>query len=151
MMNVTGYFRINTPTVVHEIFEHEVVAIHLDSGNYYSLNKNAAQIWSYLAQTTSTPEIVTALVETHQSDVRAIEQAVNRFLADLQQEQLIVSEVAPSEAMASPTSSTRPFSPRVTIPFELPLLRKYTDMQNLLLLDPIHDVDETGWPHVKHS
>jgi hypothetical protein len=22
----------------------------------------------------------------------------------------------------------------------------YTDMEELLLLDPIHDVDETGWP-----
>jgi hypothetical protein len=28
----------------------------------------------------------------------------------------------------------------------VPLLRKYTDMRDLLLLDPIHDVDEQGWP-----
>jgi hypothetical protein len=26
-------------------------------------------------------------------------------------------------------------------------LHKYTDMEELLLLDPIHDVDETGWPN----
>ena len=31
--------------------------------------------------------------------------------------------------------------------FEAPILQKYTDMQDLLLLDPIHEVDEAGWPH----
>jgi hypothetical protein len=29
------------------------------------------------------------------------------------------------------------------------VLERYTDMQELLLLDPIHDVDESGWPHRK--
>ena len=33
--------------------------------------------------------------------------------------------------------------------FEAPILHKYTDMQDLLLLDPIHEVDEAGWPSVK--
>ena len=32
------------------------------------------------------------------------------------------------------------------LPFEAPVLYTYTDMAELLLLDPIHDVDETGWP-----
>jgi hypothetical protein len=27
----------------------------------------------------------------------------------------------------------------------------YEDMQDLLLLDPIHDVDETGWPARKQD
>jgi hypothetical protein len=30
-----------------------------------------------------------------------------------------------------------------------PVLERYTDMQELLFLDPIHDVDESGWPHRK--
>jgi hypothetical protein len=33
--------------------------------------------------------------------------------------------------------------------FVAPVLHKHTDMQDLLLLDPIHEVDETGWPSVK--
>ena len=27
-----------------------------------------------------------------------------------------------------------------------PVLNKYTDMQDLLLIDPIHDVEAHGWP-----
>jgi len=32
-------------------------------------------------------------------------------------------------------------------PFVKPILQKYTDMADLLLLDPIHEVGEQGWPH----
>lgn len=27
-----------------------------------------------------------------------------------------------------------------------PVLEVFADMQDLLLLDPIHDIDEVGWP-----
>ena len=30
--------------------------------------------------------------------------------------------------------------------YRTPVLSIYTDMQDLLLLDPIHDVDQAGWP-----
>ncbi len=33
--------------------------------------------------------------------------------------------------------------------FTEPTVHTYADMQDLLLLDPIHDVDETGWPNAK--
>ena len=41
---------------------------------------------------------------------------------------------APGEA-----SEKRPYVP--------PQIERFTDMQELLLLDPIHEVDDTGWPH----
>ena len=39
--------------------------------------------------------------------------------------------------------------PAVTVVPGEPVLEKYTDMQELLLLDPIHDVEEAGWPKAK--
>jgi len=33
--------------------------------------------------------------------------------------------------------------------FRAPVLNVYADMKDLLLLDPIHDVDEVGWPTPK--
>jgi hypothetical protein len=33
------------------------------------------------------------------------------------------------------------------VPFEPPILERFDDMQELLLLDPVHEVsDEEGWP-----
>jgi hypothetical protein len=33
-------------------------------------------------------------------------------------------------------------------PFRTPRLEKFTDMQDLILLDPVHEVDARGWPHL---
>jgi hypothetical protein len=36
------------------------------------------------------------------------------------------------------------------VPFTPPVLGVYTDMQEFMLVDPVHQVDEAaGWPHVK--
>jgi len=32
--------------------------------------------------------------------------------------------------------------------YKAPELDTYEDMQDLILLDPIHEVDESGWPNV---
>ena len=31
----------------------------------------------------------------------------------------------------------------------IPLIEKYEDMQEMLLADPIHDVEAMGWPKLK--
>jgi hypothetical protein len=31
--------------------------------------------------------------------------------------------------------------------FSKPLLEKFDDMSELIMLDPVHDVTEHGWPH----
>lgn len=36
--------------------------------------------------------------------------------------------------------------PAVRAPYARLALTKYTDMQELLLLDPVHEVDDEGWP-----
>ena len=33
--------------------------------------------------------------------------------------------------------------------FVAPALTRYTDVKDLLVLDPVHDVDEMGWPTPK--
>ena len=37
-----------------------------------------------------------------------------------------------------------PLSPMA---FEKPVIEKFSDMQEMLLLDPIHEVSEMGWPN----
>ena|SRR6476660_8869681 len=45
-----------------------------------------------------------------------------------------------------PKSSSRPDDLGTAAAFVTPELHKYTDMQELLLVDPIHEVAEEGWP-----
>ncbi len=73
-------------------------------------------------------------------DEAGAQTAVRAFLKELQEEQLIVTE--PAEILAAPAGPLPPAASR-------PALQKFTDLQDLLMLDPIHEVDERGWPHAR--
>jgi len=59
-------------------------------------------------------------------------------------ELLAVDLIRPASAQAgnAPIGEMIP----VTIAYAPPVLETFSDMQDLLLLDPIHEVDDAGWP-----
>jgi hypothetical protein len=70
-----------------------------------------------------------------------MEKDLEAFVSLLETHELILpSAREPAKAPAVPTDK-RPFKPLK--------LEVYTDMQDLLLLDPIHDAEEAGWPLTK--
>lgn len=117
-------YRIRTPQVVHETVDDEVVAIDFDTGRYYSLRGPAAEVWTALGDD-SRPA---ADVATNPTGGPA---AVAAFLDQLVEEGLIERTGPPSEA-----SDPGPL-----------VFERYSDMEELILLDPVHDVSEAGWPH----
>ena len=138
-------FRVNTPTVTHETIDGEAVIINLDSGNYYSLVEEGSFIWGLVEKGASASDVQNAVLQSYQGSAEDIDRGVQELLAELQQENLIVpldgsGEVFDlNQALLSNNGQDKPS-------FNPPLLNKYSDMQELLLLDPIHDVDEAGWP-----
>lgn len=137
-------FRVNTPTVTHETIDGEAVIINLDSGNYYSLVDVGSFIWGLIETGASAREVQNLVLQSYQGNPMDIGRGVQELLAQLQQENLIV----PVDGAETPTlDQARPSNNSHEKPsFNPPLLNKYSDMQELLLLDPIHDVDDTGWP-----
>ena len=138
-------FRVNTPTVTHETIDGEAVIINLDSGNYYSLVDAGSFIWSLIEKGASAPELQNVILQTYQGNEQDIDQGVQDLLAQLQQENLIVPVDGAGEALdlGHAVSSNNGHGKPA---FNAPLLNKFSDMQELLLLDPIHDVDDAGWP-----
>jgi hypothetical protein len=141
-MQVVSRFRLNEPTVVHEVIDGEGIIINLETGVYYSLNKSAAAVWERLAGGAGTAELVASLTEHYDASPEAIADDVDSLLDQLQQEQLIVPDVTATPAApaleATAASAKKSYEPC--------RLQKFTDMTELLLLDPVHDVDEPGWP-----
>jgi hypothetical protein len=144
-MEMFDWVVVNRPVVASDVIDGEVVMICFDTGNYYSLGGAGALVWELLQQPTSLAQVATALTGSYDGDAWAIARSVEGLVAELVAEGLVVpapdshAQGAPSEATAEAASEPRP-------PFEPPTLQRYTDMQDLLLLDPIHDVDESGWP-----
>lgn len=141
-------FRVNTPTVTHETIDGEAVIINLDSGNYYSLVEVGSFIWGLVEKGASASEVQNSVLQTYQGNAQDIDRGVQELLAQLQQENLIVALDGAVEAFdLTKLDQELPFNNSHEKPlFNPPLLHKYSDMQELLLLDPIHDVDEAGWP-----
>lgn len=141
------YFAINSPHVIRETFDDdEVVIVNLNSGSYYSLEKVAAEIWHLLEKGNAFDEILADLALRYDGDGNEIEATVRQFFHELQQDDLIVSVESQGEEGRDASTNVTPGGEILKLPFQAPVLLKYTDMQELLVLDPIHEVDDSGWP-----
>jgi hypothetical protein len=144
--------RVNTPSVTHETIEGESVIINLETGNYYSLQGIGSEIWMSLAANAPIGSIVDDLCRHYEGQRREIEQHAFQLIGELQSEQLVVEDgVAGSEKSERNVAKSSSISLPQKSKFETPLLQKFTDMQDLLLLDPIHEVDAAGWPRAKQD
>lgn len=129
-------FRVNAPSVVAEEVEGEVIAINLATGAYYSMQGWSAWAWSALAAGVPVDDVAAKVPEAN---------VVAGFLTDLLDERLLApvgdDTVAPDSEASIP-------SPPVDA-FEGLLVERHTDMADLILLDPVHDVDpDKGWPRI---
>ena len=73
-------------------------------------------------------------------EIETLERRIRAFSQFAAEPPVQPGEVAPAPVTTQTTASGE------TSPFVTPTLSRYTEMQDLLLLDPIHDVDDSGWP-----
>ncbi len=131
-------FRVNTPDVVHEIIEGEAVIVNLGNGVYYSVDRAGAEVWALIETRTPVPRIVLSLTGRYTGDYNDIATGVDQFISQLQAEKLIVADDDQTDVSGAAPADSAPaeaYKPK----FEAPMLQRYTDMEDLLLLDPIHD------------
>jgi hypothetical protein len=146
-MVLSARFQVSGPKIVHEVFDDEVVIINLDTGTYYSVKGVAAEVWNRIDGET-VKDIVDDLTRRYGTGEQEVAPFVMRFLDELQREGLIVTAETLRERAGegrNTTAQVRPGSGQ----FQAPVLHKFDDMQELLLLDPIHDFDDAGWPIAK--
>jgi hypothetical protein len=143
-------FIINEQNIVHENIDGETVILNLDTGNYYSVVDVGADIWEYIVKGAPAGEILSLILANYDCSRGDEESAVHSFLGELQQEGLIVALNDQVTAGSAVQEVKIELIPReIKASFKAPALNKYTDMQDLLLLDPIHEVDAAGWPSTK--
>ena len=135
-----GAYNTN-PQVIHETIDGETIIIDLVSGTYYSLQGAGAEIWNAVADGEGRDGVQARIAAAYAGEAGEIGAAVDGFLAELEAEGLIVSASANGAAPGAPPAATG------STPFAPPRLEKYTDMQDIILLDPVHKVDDRGWPH----
>ena len=129
-------YQLNAPACIAEAVENDLIIINLSSGRYYNMRHETVVVWQALTQGVTPAN----LLQFNDWDAQLQE----RFKAHLQfllDEALLVPH---DELMAAADA------PRIELagadnPFHVDV---FTDMQEMLLLDPIHDADaNVGWPH----
>jgi hypothetical protein len=128
--------KISQPRVSHQCIDGEVVVINLENGSYYSLLDLAARLWELIDAGWSRAELLDLVSATYPGETALA--ASTAFLDELVREGLVHD---------APAIEKRRTEIALPTTFAPPLLETFTDLQELLMLDPIHDVDAAGWPH----
>jgi len=104
---------------VSDTLEADTIVIDIRTGAYYTLTTEAGPIWQEI-QTSMTFDL-------------GVDESKDSLVTALVAEGLLT------------VNSENTWEPNST---EVEAFTKYTDMEELLLADPIHEVDENGWPVV---
>lgn len=141
--------KVCEPNVVHETIEGETILLNLGTGNYYSIEWPGTVVWDLIAKTGDAQGIRDALVAANNDKQSEVEKTYSRFIETLIEEELVaIDENAEGSAFSADEETEKEFS-KAASKLDKLTLNKYSDMQDMLLLDPIHDVDEKGWPEPK--
>jgi hypothetical protein len=132
------FYCINEPQIACDIINGEAVFIDFESGTYFSASGSGGSILQLIKDGHSVTAVIGMLGETYADFNSMDEHTVREFVERLEDDNLIV---------ATPERQNQRLvaSPKQTV-FARPVLEKFEDLQDLLLLDPIHEVDPTGWP-----
>jgi len=149
---MTEIFGVRSADVVHETIDGETVIVDMAFGTYYRLEGAAAAAWQRLAAGASAADLDLHLLERFDAPPAEIESAVGGFLASLADYQLIAprasAEARDAAAAAPADAAAQPMAGAGTAKRAFPgmAVHRFTDFQELFFIDPVHEVDETGWP-----
>jgi len=134
--------RVASANVHSKVFEDEVVVLDMKSGTYFSLRGTVVDMWRLIERNASAARIAEELEGRYDAPSGEIATAVDTLIAELAESGLVVGD---DQIEADGAGLER----AEKAPFSAPEVERFTDMQELLLLDPIHEVDDSGWPHTQ--
>lgn len=129
------------PSLTFEDFGHEVVAIDLSDGSYFTLKGGSVEVWRLIGEESRLDRMLAALADRFVLDEPSLGRIAD-FLTWCEDASLVQVTGDLREEVLGSRPSGQGTAPLPDLEFE-----KISDIQDILTLDPIHDVDDTGWPH----
>ena len=149
-MTCGNWILTNQSVIISQVIDDEAIIVNIETGVYYSLREPGATAWRLMEQGVTVESIIKELTQKYNGSLTDITSGVQLLLDELESENLITRTQSPvQDDVVSPTSSE--FTASQKQPFCMPVLEKFDDMAQLLLLDPVHEVNEEGWPHARFS
>ena len=135
-------YKLNEEKMFYDYADGQAVVINYQTGMYYGMGLLASAILDRIIAGKNVDEIITAVKALPQCPPD-IADRVHSFVKELQEKEIIVDGPAASggaEPLANGVAEDG---------FDLKL-DMFAEMADLLLADPVHDVDmKEGWPKLK--
>jgi hypothetical protein len=129
------YYCIKSTQTVMEIIDGEAIMINGAKGTYYNLSPQATLILESLINGNTLKEISTF----NKLDIE-IDEFVEKMIRQLIKEDILIETGKKNTSMLPKKLMIKNFKKDI-------VLSIYSDMQDMLKLDPIHETDEIiGWP-----
>ena len=146
-MDSPGTYQIDRTRIVFEQFEDETVLVNTENGFYYSLSPSGSDILRLLEDGCPVEDLVHGLVG-NSHDISQMEVLIESFVQRLTSEGIVVDR-ASDHPFDTNGEHRAPLYAESAV-FLPPALDRFDDVRDLLLIDPIHQVDEEyGWPKAK--
>jgi hypothetical protein len=127
---------ILNPRLAADIFDNEYIIANLDTGLYYSIQGIAVSLVQALPfEDPATP--IEKLAAVFNGNANNVSEELKEIWQQLVHEEIVKESIKPIAVNTDWVPATN---------YAAPLFNRYADMQDLLMLDPIHEVDEEGWP-----
>ncbi|MFT6763670.1 MAG: hypothetical protein ACJAXA_002331 [Candidatus Aldehydirespiratoraceae bacterium] len=134
-------YAVRHDNIVHDTIDGEVLAIRSDTGAYYSMTGASATTWVALLASQPFDHVVDQVARHHNVGSQEAAEAVHAFAESLVGEKLLIR--GDVDALREPIQLP---AETASAAWVAPSFEKFTDMQDLLLFDPIHEVQPSGWP-----
>jgi hypothetical protein len=173
MMSDDKVFYVRPDDIVHDTIEGETVVIDLRNGVYFRFDGAATHAWTVLLDRATEAELIDRLEAAFAGSRAAIAEQVHGFLIALYSDGIIRREDASAAASAGEVAGPDPgapdaprdafaglsvdrfdhlramagAAPAAKLPFDGMTVNRFDDLDELLAIDPVHEVEDAGWPH----
>jgi hypothetical protein len=128
--------------IVSEDFDGEFVVLDLGSGKYYSMDAAASALWRAITNGVSVQALMDAVDGAASASTDITGQAIRDYAEQLVAYGCLARSDVPGSAPLDPATAAVLKSSDGP-----PKVEMFSDLADLIMADPIHDVEETaGWP-----
>lgn len=137
-------YKLNEEKMFYDIADGQAIIINFVTGMYYGASALGSMVLDALMQGKAPKQIVDT-IKNNEGCVVDIDQRVERFIAALTEKEIFISDDQPY--------SQESLGDFVVVDGDYSLeLNEFAEVQDLLLADPVHDVEaDIGWPKLKEE
>ena len=132
--------------IVFENYEDEMVLLNLPQGVYFTLDRTSADCLLWLLGAPSAAAALEAIRERHAGDADEIASGLAQLAEQLAGAGLALARADGEAAQALDIGPAPPGSR-----YAPSRLERYDDIEDILKFDPVHEVNDTGWPNVRND